>query len=138
MLGGYSLTIRLNEQAYHDMSVCKNLKGIARRHEWLADLFSLFAILLLFGSLYLGAVYYSPLLSWMQADAILHVPAVIALLVFDVFLIFLFLSLGSARYGGADEGCFHTFRGRRTGSGSVGLIFNGLLHHIEQVGRKHR
>jgi hypothetical protein len=120
------------------MSVCKNLKGYARRHEWMADFFSLIAVLLLFASLYLGAVYYTPLLSWMKTDAILHVPVVVAGLLFDVFLIFLCLNIGSARYDEADEGCFHTFRGRRAGSGSVGTMFNSWLHHIEQVGRKHR
>jgi hypothetical protein len=120
------------------MSVCKDLKGYARRHEWIADFFSLLAILLLFGSLYLGAIYYSPMLSWMKTDAILHVPMVVATLILDVFLIFMFLSIGSARYGEEGEGCFHTFPGRRSGSGSVGLMFNSWLHHIEQVGRKHR
>ncbi len=120
------------------MSVCKDLKGYARRHEWMADFFSLLAILLLFGSLYLGALYYSPVLIWMQTDAILHVPAVMALLLLDVFLIFLFLSIGSARYGDEAESCFHTFRGRRAGSGSIGIMFNNWLHHIEQVGRRHR
>ena len=104
----------------------------------MADLFSLLAIALLFGSLYLGAVYYSPLLSWMKVDAIIHVPVVVGLLVLDVFLIFFLLNLGSARFGEEDETCFHTFRGRRAGSGSMGMMFNSWLHHIEQVGRKHR
>jgi hypothetical protein len=53
-------------------------------------------------------------------------------------LIFFCLSIGSARYDETDEGCFHTFPGRRTGTGSVGMMFNSWLHHIEQVGRKHR
>jgi amino acid transporter len=104
----------------------------------MADLFSLLAIALLFGSLYLGTVYYGSLLSWMRHDTVLHLPALIALLALDVFLIFFFLNIGSARYGEEGEGCFHTFAGRRTGSGSVGLMFNSWLHHIEQVGRKHR
>jgi hypothetical protein len=119
------------------MSVCKNIKGYARRHERLADFFSLLAIALLFATLYLGALYQSSLLIWMKSNAILHVPAVIALLL-DVLLIFLFLNIGSARYGEENENCFHTFRGRRTGSGSVGIMLNSWLHHIEQVGRRHR
>ena len=120
------------------MSVCKNLKGYARRHERMADFFSLLAVLLLFGTLYLVTAYYSPVLSWMKTDAILHVPAVIGLLVLDVFLIFLFLNVGSSRFGEEEDGCFHTFRGRRAGSGSIGMMFNSWLHHMEQVGRKHR
>jgi phosphoglycerol transferase MdoB-like AlkP superfamily enzyme len=125
-------------QANNHMSVCKNIKGYARRHEWMADLFSLLAILLLFSSLYLGAAYYHPLLSWIKGDALLHLPATTLLLLLDLFLILLFLNIGSARFGEENEGCFHTFRGRRTGSGSVGLMINSWLHHIEQVGRKHR
>jgi hypothetical protein len=120
------------------MSVCKDLKGYARRHERMADFFSLLAVLLLFATLYLVTAYYSPVVSWMKTDAILHVPAVIALLLLDVFFIFLFLNLGSARYGEEGEGCFHTFRGRRAGSGSIGMMFSSWLHHMEQVGRKHR
>jgi hypothetical protein len=120
------------------MSVCKNIKGYARRHERMADLFSLLAIVLLFGTLFLGALYQSTLLSWMKSNTLLHVPTVIALLLLDVFLIFLFLSIGSARYGEENEGCFHTFRGRRSGSGSVGIMLSSWLHHMEQVGRRHR
>jgi hypothetical protein len=120
------------------MSVCKNIKGYARRHERMADLFSLLAIALLFGTLSLGALYQSQLMTWMQSNAMLHVPVVIALLLLDVFLIFLFLNIGSARYGEENEGCFHTFSGRRSGSGSVGIMLNSWLHHVEQVGRRHR
>jgi hypothetical protein len=120
------------------MSVCKNLKGYVRDHEQVADFFSLLAVVLLFGSLYLATVYYGPLLSWMQQNAILHVPAIVSLLLLDVLLIFLCLSIGAARFGEEEESCFHTFRGRRGGSGSLGMMFNGWLHHIEQVGRKHR
>jgi hypothetical protein len=120
------------------MSICKNLKGYARQHEKMAALFSLLAILLLFGTLYLGVAYYVPLLSWIKANVILHMPALLAVLLLDIFLIFFCLSIGSARYDETDEGCFHTFPGRRTGTGSVGMMFNSWLHHIEQVGRKHR
>lgn len=120
------------------MSVCRNLKGYVRTREHLADFFSLLAGVLLFGSLYLVTAYHSPLLSWMKQDAVVHVPTIISLLLIDIFLIFFCLSIGSARFGEADEGCFHTFRGRRAGSGSIGMMFNSWLHHIEQVGRRHR
>lgn len=120
------------------MPLCKHLKGIARRHERMADFFSLLAFLLLFSSIFLGAAYYSLLLTWIGSDPILHLPVAIALLALDLFLILTCLNIGSARYGEVDESCFHTFSGRRSGSGSVGLMFNSWLHHIEQVGRKHR
>ncbi len=122
------------------MSVCRNLKGYVRRHERMADLFSLTAVLLLFGSLTVGALYNAPLLDWMKSDVVLHVPLVIAVLLLDVALIFFCLDIGSARFGEEEQGerCFHTFRGRRAGSGSLGMMFNSWLHHIEQVGRKHR
>jgi len=120
------------------MSVCRNLKGYVRKHEHMADFFSLIAIVLLFATLYLGSVYYSPISSWMKQDAIVHVPVLVGSLIADVFLIFLCLNIGSARFAGEDEGCFHTFRGRRSGSGSIGIMFNSWLHHIEQVGRNHR
>jgi len=120
------------------MSVCRNLKGYARKHEYLADFFSLLAIVLLFATLFLGSAYYSPLSSWMKEDVILHVPLVTIGLIADIFLIFLCLSIGAARFAGEDESCFHTFSGRRSGSGSIGTMFNSWLHHIEQVGRKHR
>ena len=120
------------------MSVCRNLKKYASKHEHMADFFSLLAISLLFITLYLGSVYYSPLSSWMKQDVIVHIPIQIGSLFADVLLIFLFLNIGSARFAGEEEGCFHTFRGRRSGSGSIGTMFNSWLHHIEQVGRKHR
>lgn len=120
------------------MSVCRNLKGYIRDHQHVADIFSLLSVVLLFGSLFLATAYYGPLLDWMKQNAILHVPAIVSLLLVDIFLIFLCLDLGAAPYGEGEVSCFHTFRGRRAGSGSIGMMFNGWLHHIEQVGRKHR
>ena len=120
------------------MSVCRNLKGYVRDHEHVADFFSLLAVALLFGSLYLATVYYGPLLGWIQQDVLLHIPAIVAFLLADVFLIFLCLDLGATHYDDEGAGCFHTFPGRRAGGGSIGLMFNNWLHHIEQVGRRHR
>lgn len=120
------------------MSVCKNLKGYARHHERVADFFSLLAVALFFGTLLLGATYYNPITSWIKQDILLHAPTLILLLLVDIFLIFLFLNVGSARFTSEEEGCFQTFRGRRAGSGSIGMMFNSWLHHIEHVGKKHR
>lgn len=120
------------------MSVCKNLKGFARRHEWLADIFSILAATLFFGSLYLGIAKHSQILDWISQDYTLYTPLALVALLVDVFLIFFFLNVGSARLSNEDEGCFQTFRGRRAGSGSIGMIFNSWLHHMEHVGKKHR
>ncbi|MES9979954.1 MAG: cell division protein BolA, partial [Candidatus Thiodiazotropha sp. 6PLUC5] len=73
-----------------------------------------------------------------KTDAVIHVPIVVALLILDLFVIYLCLNIGAARLDDEDEGCFHTFKGRRSGSGSVGNLFSSWLHHMEQVGRKHR
>lgn len=120
------------------MAVCKNIKSYTRRHAWLADLFSILAAALLFGTLYLGVAYYSPILNWILHDAMLYIPLAMGAIMLDIFLIFFFLNIGAARFADEDEGCFHTFKGRRAGSGSVGMMFNSWLHHMEHVGKKHR
>jgi hypothetical protein len=120
------------------MSVCKSLKGYARQHERVADIFSLFAVVLFFGSLYLGGNYYSAVIQWIKQDFLLHSLIILGLLLLDLFLIFLCLNIGSARFTTEDESCFQTFKGRRSGSGSIGMMLNGWLHHIEHVGKKHR
>ena len=120
------------------MSVCKSLKGYSRKHERLADFFSLLAVALLFGTLYLVISNYASVIGWMKTDAVIHVPLAIGVLLLDIFIIYMCLNIGAARFAEEDEGCFHTFRGRRSGSGSIGTMFNNWLHHMEQVGRKHR
>jgi hypothetical protein len=121
------------------MSVCKSLKGYSRKHERFADLFSLLAVALLFGTLYFVVSYYGTVISWMKTDAVIHVPVVVTLLILDLLLIYAFLNIGAARFDEHEDiGCFHTFKGRRSGSGSIGALFSSWLHHMEQVGRKHR
>lgn len=120
------------------MSVCRSIKGYARAHEQVADFFSLLAVGLFFGSLYLGATRYGAVAEWIKQDIFLHALIVLGLLLLDVFLIFLFLNFGSARFTTEDESCFQTFQGRRAGSGSIGMMLNSWLHHIEHVGKKHR
>ncbi len=120
------------------MSVCKNIKGYTRRHEWLADLFSLLAAVLFFGTLYLGVAYHAPILNWISRDLIIYTPIAVGAIVLDVFLIFFFLNIGSARLAEEDEGCFQTFKGRRAGNGSVSSMFTSWLRHMEHVGKKHR
>ena len=121
------------------MPVCKNIKGFTRRHERLADFFALLAVVLFFTTLYVGVSYHAPILEWMQQDAILHTILAVGVLVIDLALILFFLTIGAAHYTDEeDEGCFHTFKGRRAGTGSIGLMFNSWLHHMEHVGKKHR
>lgn len=120
------------------MSVCKSLKGYTRKHERLADLFSLLAVALLFGTLYLVLAYHTSITGWLMKNVITNVPIAVALLLLDIVVMYMCLNIGAARYAEEDESCFHTFRGRRSGSGSIGMMFNNWLHHMEQVGRKHR
>jgi hypothetical protein len=120
------------------MSVCKSLKGYSRSNERVADFFSLLAVALLFGTLYFVVNNYAVVISWMKTDAFIHAPVVVALLILDLVIIYICLNIGAARFDEEDEGCFHTFKGRRSGSGSVGTMFSSWLHHLEQVGRKHR
>jgi len=118
------------------MSVCSNIKDYSRHHEWIADLFSVLAVMLLFATIWGVLEYYRVIFSWMSLNMFLHLPLVVAGAALDVFLIFGFLCVGATRCEG--EGCFRTFRGRRHGAGSVGKMFQSWLHHMEFVGRKHR
>jgi hypothetical protein len=118
------------------MSVCDNIKIVTRRHEWVADLFSVLAVALLFASIWAVLEYNAVLLDWMRQRALLHTPVVVGAGVLDVFVIFGLLCVGATHCEG--EGCFRTFRGRRHGAGSLGKVFSSWLHHMEHVGRKHR
>ncbi|MCU7921771.1 MAG: cell division protein BolA [Candidatus Thiodiazotropha sp. (ex Dulcina madagascariensis)] len=120
------------------MSVWKSLKGYSRKHERLADLFTLLAALLFFGALYLVTAFYAPILGWLKTDSVIHVPIAVIVVVLDIALIYFCLDIGAARFSQEEERCFHTFKGRRAGSGSIGAMFSNWLHHMEQVGRKHR
>jgi len=121
------------------MSVCGKIKGYTREHHWIADFFSLLAVVLLFGSIWVG-IYYQPILfDWMRVNVILHGSAVILAIALDVFLIILLLSIGSSRFAEDDSGaCFRTFRGRRHGGSSLGTAFKNWVDHIEHVNKKHR
>lgn len=100
------------------MSVCQEVKTFSRTHERIADFFSLLAVALLFGSLWAGLTYLEEILAWMIDNPLLHGSLTVLGLVLDVAFIMMFLAIGSARFGGEDERCFSTFRGRRHGGGS--------------------
>lgn len=121
------------------MSVCARIKGFARHHERIADLFSLLAVALLFGSIWVGIYYQTLLFEWMGRNVILHGSAVVLAIVADVFLIILLLSIGSSRHLEDDQGgCFRTFKGRRHGGASLGTAFKNWIDHVENVNKKHR
>jgi hypothetical protein len=119
------------------MAVCKNIKSFSRHHERLADLFSLLALTLLFGSIWATLRYHQAVTLWLQDNWVLHSALLVAALVADVFLILAFLAIGSARFGAEDERCFGTFRGRRNGGSPIDAVRNWVLH-MEHVGKRHR
>lgn len=115
------------------------MKGFARRHEHIADFFSLLAVILFFTTIWLAIDFQSNLFGWIEQNILIRGPAVILALVTDVFAIFMLLNVGSTRFrNNADDHCFGTFRGRRHGGYSVGAAVRNWVHHIEQVNKKHR
>lgn len=119
------------------MTVCKDIKSFSRSHEHIADLFSLLAVVLLFATVWGLLEYHQLLLEWWRHSMLVNSAVLVAVLVLDVFLILGLLAVGSARFGDADEKCFGTFPGRRN-SGEPGGVFRAWLHHMENVGKKHR
>lgn len=121
------------------MSVCTKVKGYARHHERVADLFSVLAVLLFFATIWIAIEYQSLLFQWMKQNIIVHGSTVIFALVFDVFLIFMLLNIGSSRFSTEEnDSCFGTFRGRRHGGPSLSTAFHNWIDHIEHVNKKHR
>ncbi len=120
------------------MTVCKNIKSFSRRHEHIADFFSLLAVVLLFGTVWVTISYHQMILEWLRQDVFIHSGVLVAALVLDVFLILGLLAVGSARFGEEDEKCFGTFRGRRNYNGSPVRWFSVWIKHMENVGKKHR
>ncbi len=124
------------------MTICSRIKGYARNHERIADLSSLLAVALLFTTIWFVIDYQAGIFNWTHESVLLRGPAVILLLVLDVFLIFMLLNIGSTRLEGPEDArsdrCFGTFRGRRHGGSSLGTALRNWVHHIEQVNKSHR
>ncbi len=122
------------------MSICSRVKGFSRTHEHIADAFSLVAVVLFLATIWGGIQYQALILDWIRVNLVLHLPLVVLGIILDVVLIFMFLSVGAARFSedGEDEACFRTFRGRRHGGVSLGTAFHTWLDHIEHVNKKHR
>lgn len=121
------------------MSVCTKLKGYSRNNERIADFFSLMSVAMLFGTVWIVMQYYSLVASWVLSGGVLYLPLVFAAVLLDVFCIFLFLDFGSSRLTeeGEEDRCFQTFRGRRTGSGSILAVVSTWVNHMEHVNKQH-
>ena len=119
------------------MTVCKDIKTFSHAHERIADVFSLLAVVLLFATVWAVLEYHQVVLEWWRHSLLVNSVVLVAALVLDVFLILGLLAIGSARFGEEDEKCFGTFPGRRS-SGEPGGAFRAWLHHMENVGKKHR
>jgi len=119
------------------MTVCKDIKNFSRAHEHIADFFSVVAIALLFATVWAVLTYHQTVLDWWNQSIALNSVILVAFLVLDVFMILGFLAVGSARFGDDDERCFGTFPGRRNVKEPFGA-FRAWLHHMENVGKKHR
>lgn len=121
------------------MAVCSNIRSYMREHERVADFFSLLAVALLFSTIWFAIEFQTQIMEWAKANIIVHGSGVILALVVDVFLIIMFLNLGSARFSDEeDDSCFRTFRGRRHGGPSITTAFGNWIDHIEHVNKKHR
>lgn len=120
------------------MSFCSRIRGFSHQHEHVADLFSVLAVAVLFGTILGVANYHGVILSWTMENMVLHVPLLVLAIILDVTLIFLLLMVGTSRFGEEEEACFHTFRGRRHGGFSIGAVFHTWLDHVEHVNKKHR
>ncbi len=68
------------------MSVCKDIKGYSRQHERLADFFSLLAVALFFGTLFVTVIYHQMIIGWLQQDIVLHAALALGALILYVFL----------------------------------------------------
>ena len=119
------------------MTVCKEIKTFSRAHEHIADLFSVLAVVLIFATVWSVLKYHQVLLEWWNQNMAMNSAILVGALVLDVFLVLGFLAVGSARFAEGDERCFGTFRGRRNQGTPFGA-FRAWLHHMENVGKKHR
>ena len=120
------------------MSICKEIKGFSRTHERIADFFSLLALIVLFGTIWVAVAYYQDISTWLRHDWLFHGAQLVGAILVIGFLMLALLALGSSRFAGDDEKCFGTFAGRRNYNGSPIRWFSAWVSHMESVGKKHR
>ena len=94
------ITLETNEYS----KVCK--------HEWIADISSLLAVILLFGTVWFIMRYHHVTLDWMLGHSLLENMLAYAILLFDVVLIVSLLCFGPNCHAN-NKSCFATFKGRR-------------------------
>ncbi len=119
------------------MGVCGKIRGYSRRHEWVGNVFSLLAVVMIFGTVWISLQYYMEIADWIGKNVVFHAALLVLGLAVEVVLILGFLAIGSSREGEEDESCFATFQGRRAGGSPISALRNWLLH-MENVGKKHR
>ena len=96
------------------------------------------AVVLLFATVWAVLEYHQALLDWWRHGVVLNSAILVAALALDAFLVLGFLAVGSARFGDDDEKCFGTFHGRRSNRGEPFSAFRAWIHHMKNVGKKHR
>ena len=84
----------------------------ACKHEWLADVSSLIAVILLFGSVFAIMQYHTVTLEWMLGHSLLENVLAYAFVLFDAVLIVSLLCFGPACHAN-NKACFGTFKGRK-------------------------
>ncbi len=119
------------------MGIGRRIRTYSSHHEWVGNIFSFLAVVLIFATVWATLYYYLDLMTWIRSNPLIYTPLLVAGLVVDALLIMVCLSIGSARADEEDERSFATFQGRRSGASPIGA-FRIWLHHMENVGRKHR
>ncbi len=117
------------------MSVCRQIRSYSRHHEWVGNLFSLVAVVLIFATVWATLEYYLAITSWLSHNPVINGAILAAAIALEILVIVALLSIGSSRADEVEERCFASFTGRRGESLS---LFRSWLHHMENVGKKHR
>ncbi len=119
------------------MGICRQVRNYSSHNEWVGNFFSLIAVALIFATVWASLHYYLDLMTWIRDNPLVNSTLLVAGFAVDAFLIMACLSIGSARADEEDESCFATFQGRRSGASPISA-FRIWLHHMENVGKKHR
>ena len=117
------------------MGICRQIRSYSRHHEWVGNLFSLLAVVLLFAVIWASLEYYLAIAAWLARNPVLHGTLLAAAIALAALLLLALLSIGSSRADEEEERCFASFSGRR---GSSLNLFRSWLQHMENVGKKHR
>ena len=118
------------------MSICARWQDFCRNNEWVSDIFTVMGVGLLYLTVWGLLQGHSAVVGWLSVDPAMRLPAVILAAGIDVMAILGLFCLGSGKCA-KDEGCFHTFKGRRNGVDATRAFRNWVLH-MENVGKKHR